>query len=162
MPYSQHQQTVIDTLHLDLDLYTDLHELLQGQQQFILRRDHQSLSQTAESITTLMLQARENRKKRSEAMKHLQMQNTQTGMAQFLHHLQHPDKQGLQEDWDELMDLVEDCRQVNQVNDQALTMQHKLTERALNQLRVEEKGAETYSSTGQETLPNRSVLNIQA
>ena len=162
METRQLQETVIHTIQQDLDIYTDLHELLESQQKQLLSRDHQSLSQSAERMTGLLLEARENRKTRSRAMNELGLENTQSGMETFLQQLHRSNKSELLEDWEELMELVAECRQINQINEQTLKLQKELTETVLKQAQVESRGGQTYSSSGQETTAQRSMLDIKA
>ena len=157
-----HEQTVIATIQQDLDLYSDLHELLEQQQSFILNRDHQGLAGSAENITSLMLSARDNRAKRSEAMKQIGLINSRTGMDTFFTRLKTADKQELQEDWQELIELVEECKSINQINDQALKLQNEAAEKILSQLPVQGSNSKTYSSTGHEQKSNQSILNTSA
>ena len=158
----QREQTVIATIQQDLDLYSDLNERLEQQQTFILNRNHQGLAESAQDITSLMLKARENRAKRSGAMKEMGLNNTRTGMETFLDRLTTANREEIREDWHELVELVEDCQTINKVNDQALTLQNKMAEKILSQLPIQGSHNKTYSSSGQEQTSSRSILNKQA
>ncbi|MET4694727.1 flagella synthesis protein FlgN [Endozoicomonas lisbonensis] len=158
----QREQTVIATIQQDLDLYSELHELLEQQQTFILNRDHQGLAESAQNITSLMLKARENRTRRSNAMKETGLNNTRIGMEAFLDRLTTAHREEIREDWQELVELVEDCQIINKVNSQALTLQNKMAEKILSQLPVQGGNNKTYSSSGQEQTSSRSILNKQA
>ncbi|KEQ16041.1 hypothetical protein GZ77_06135 [Endozoicomonas montiporae] len=157
-----YKQSVIATIHQDLDLYNDLHGLLEQQQAFILNRDHQGLAESAKAITSVMLNARENRAKRSQAMQQIGLINSRSGMESFLEQLVATEKQEVTEDWQELMELVEECKAINQINDQALKLQNEAAEKILSQLPVQGSNSKTYSSTGVEQPSSRSILNTQA
>lgn len=161
-PSLEQEQAITETIQLELDLYSDLHELLEEQQQLILGRDHQGLATTAQQITTLMLEARENRRARSEILKQLGLENTRSGMEQFMDSLRSNDRELIRADWQELIELVEDCQKINRINDQTLKLQHEAVEKILSQLPVQGTASKTYTSSGQEQISSRSILSAQA
>ena len=158
----QQQQIVIDSIHLDLELYSDLHELLEHQQQYLLGRDNENLSSSAEDITTLMLEARNNRSVRSTAMKQLGLENTPDGMSQFIHALGDAHRLPVETDWKELMALVEDCHTINRLNEEILNMQHSTVESILKQLPVQGIDSKTYSSSGKVEASKQSIMSTSA
>ena len=141
-------QSILDTLYDELDLYSELLDTLQQQQQLLAAKDSKKLHDCANQIVSLVTAARESRQKRSQALQTLDIKNNQEGMDYYLETLRGQQASETMDTWDELMDLVEECKAINQVNGRMLNLQQQMTDRMLQRLELQAEHP-AYSSDGQ-------------
>ena len=154
-------ERVLSTLHTDLSLYSDMLEALESQQKQLAGRESKRLEETASEITTLVEQAKKNKLQRSDALASLGIKNTPDGMETFLQQLDSHQSEA-SELWQELIELVEECKEVNQINGRTLNMQREMTETLLAKLNIRSSGSTTYSANGQTEEQTESMINAQA
>ncbi|MGI9274059.1 MAG: flagellar export chaperone FlgN [Endozoicomonas sp.] len=153
---------VIATINDDLNTYTDLLETLEQQQQQLIARESHTLGDTARIITSLLETARSNRQKRSGALSDMGLDNTPEGMEEFIEGLQGKLFEDTSAEWDELLNLVEECKQINLINGRTLKLQQKVTEKLLSQMQINTEERHSYSSKGKSINQATSTLQVQA
>ena len=144
-------KTIFETIDEELDLFAELHEVLNEQQQLLLNRDTAGLQEAAGDITFLLDQTRTCRSTRSEELKKLGIKNSPQGMEIFM--LSHGSER-YQTDWQKLTELVEECKKINQINGETLRMQQEMTEKQLQRL-TRTNNSHSYSASGKK-VNNRS------
>ena len=150
--------TVLSTIEKELDLFSTMYETLEAQQQNILSRDGQSMSEAAQTITQLLGEAQQYRTIRSSELKKAGFNNSPEGMTRFCR--QHESTE-YQEDWQELVELVERCKALNLENGETLKIQQSHTQRQLQRLtRRQEKTG--YTARGQSVANAEPTLRAQA
>lgn len=137
-------QNIIETIEEELALFSELREVLKEQQQLLLNRDASGLQEAAEDITYLLDQTRTCRNNRSKELKKLAIENSPEGMAMFM---QSNGSEQNQTDWQELIELVEDCKKINLINGETLRMQQEMTEKQLQRL-ARTNNSHSYSANG--------------
>ncbi|MRI33936.1 hypothetical protein EOPP23_13150 [Endozoicomonas sp. OPT23] len=141
------QQAILDTLLDELELYEELLETLHVQQEQLSGRESKGLEQSAEIIVSLVTETRDNRKVRSQLLADLELENTPEGMDIYLSELPASRQVEATETWEELVELVAECKAVNQVNGQLLNIQQQMTENLLQRLDIQNTHP-AYSSDG--------------
>ncbi|OED44715.1 hypothetical protein ACH42_06830 [Endozoicomonas sp. (ex Bugula neritina AB1)] len=158
MPNSTSFATIFSTIEEELDLFSALHEILEKQQKHILSRDGRSLSTAAETITQLLEEARQFRIKRSDHLKKAGFDNSPTGMTEFFQ------RQGSavnQKDWQELVELVEQCKALNLKNGETLRIQREHTDKQLRRFANRQQKT-SYSASGQSVVKSEPTLRVMA
>ncbi len=150
--------TIFATIEQELDLFSDLFDLLELQQQNILNRDGQSMDKTAGKITRLLEQAASYKNDRSAQLQQIGHSNTPEGMEKVCRSHGNPDNQ---EDWKELVELVEQCKALNLKNGELLNILQEHTDKQLE--RLSRKQPKTgYSANGQSMADREPTLRAQA
>lgn len=145
MSHSTTHSAVFSIIEDELDLFSTLYEILETQQQYILSRDGQKLTETAQAISELLKEAQQYRLERSRHLNMAGFNNTPEEMTRFC---QQHGSAGHQEDWQELVTLVETCQSLNLKNGEALRIQHKHAEKQLQRL-ASRQPQSCYSAKGQ-------------
>lgn len=155
------EQRIINTIQDELETYTSLQELLLEQQQQLLDKNTSSLTEIAHQITSLLESSRNYRQERSKDLKALDLKNTPEGMDQFIQNLKNG-KEEVLGDWEELMGLVEECKEINKKNGHTLKIQQQLSERMLERLKLQSSETGAYSADGQAGASLSNALYVQA
>ena len=154
MPY----QKIFETIDEELVLFTELLDVLNDQQQLLLNRDTEGLYEAAEDITYLLNQTRSCRRSRSEELERLGMKNSPADMEVFMSAHGSPQDQTL---WQELIERVETCKKINQVNSETLRMQQEMTEKQLQRM-TRNNNSHSYSASGKKINNRRHSLMATA
>lgn len=151
-------QNILDTIDEELTLFTELRDVLNEQQQLLLNRNATGLQEAAEDITCLLDQTRKCRSRRSGALKKLGIENSPQGMETFM--LSHSSEQN-QSDWQQLTELVEDCKRINLTNSETLRIQQEMAEKQLQRL-TRTNNSHSYSADGKKVNNRRYSLMATA
>ena len=150
--------TIFATIEKELDLFTALYDTLHIQQQNILNRDGQCMAETAQEITEFLEEARQYRAERSIQLKKTGFSNTPEGMNKVCEQFGTSEHQ---EDWQELLELVERCKTLNLENGATLKILQQNTQKQLQRLanRQQRSG---YTAHGQSIGSVEPTLRAQA
>lgn len=132
-----------------VELLRKLDVMLESERQALTKRDLDSIQQSTEEKSALLLEIQTNFNARHELLTSLGVELSGDGWARYLSTLATEDSTLLEKEWRTLSQILEKTQKASLINQQLVTRGQENTTRLLNLLQGKNKASQLYGSSGQ-------------